>query len=244
MRHSLLSDSLWRSSRRQASRVVWITTQRQPYPFLIEQNQFSYRARLLNWKLSLGTVLALIVLIIPFGMCLLFSLRTNATSVSFRRVITITSVPFSFWLVGLFTLGDWLGKALGVATRENWTFGVLIDIPSYLCNASLTNHSLCFFCQNSTGLLSTTLDRICVPGTVLIAALSGGAAVNSAWEAFEWRERFKSTEIVTDGHINAAIRSLALTRTDLQARTAEMETLDAVSADVSHTRQTLPLSPF
>ena len=33
------------------------------------------RSRLLNWNLSLGAVLALIVLVIPFGMCLLLSMR-------------------------------------------------------------------------------------------------------------------------------------------------------------------------
>ncbi|CAD6567989.1 MAG: hypothetical protein CYPHOPRED_002285 [Cyphobasidiales sp. Tagirdzhanova-0007] len=160
-------------------------------------------ARLLNWKLSLGAVLALIVLVVPFGMCLLFSLRTKVTSVSFRRMATFTAIPFSVWLLSLFTIGDWIGTALGVETREQWTFGIL----------------------------SITLDRICVPGTVLIAALSGGAAVNSAWEAFEWRERSKSTDVVTEGHINAAMRSLAQTRTELQARMAEMEALASASMD-------------
>lgn len=44
----------------------------------------------------------------------------------------------------------------------------------------------------SVGLFSTTLDRICVPGVALIAGLSGGGAVITAWNAFEWRERFKA----------------------------------------------------
>lgn len=85
----------------------------------------------------------------------------------------------------------------------------------------------------SAGLLTSTLDRICVPGTVLIAALSGGAAVNSAWEAFEWRERTRSAEIVTDGHLNAAARSLNQTRTDLAARFAEMEAIQSGNHGVS-----------
>jgi len=33
------------------------------------------RARLLNWNLSLGAVLSIIVVVVPLGMCLLMSLR-------------------------------------------------------------------------------------------------------------------------------------------------------------------------
>lgn len=39
------------------------------------------------------------------------------------------------------------------------------------------------------------------------------------------------SEAVTDGHINAAARSLAQTRTDLAARQAEIEALKSASHD-------------
>jgi hypothetical protein len=41
--------------------------------------------------------------------------------------------------------------------------------------------------SHSVGMISDLLARICVPGVFLIASLSGGGAVNTAWEAFEWR---------------------------------------------------------
>lgn len=81
------------------------------------------KARILSWELSLGNVLGLIVIIIPLGMCLLFSLRSRVASVSKRRIVTVTAVPFAFWIVGLYTVGDWIGKALGVETTEKWSFG-------------------------------------------------------------------------------------------------------------------------
>lgn len=42
-----------------------------------------------------------------------------------------------------------------------------------------------------TGLFANILDRICVPGTILIATLSGFGAVNTAWEAVEWQKMSK-----------------------------------------------------
>lgn len=51
------------------------------------------------------------------------------------------------------------------------------------------------FIDYFTGFLNTTLARICVPGVFLIASLSGGAAVNTAWETWEWRRREKELAI-------------------------------------------------
>lgn len=41
--------------------------------------------------------------------------------------------------------------------------------------------------SHSLGYVNGLLSRVCVPGVFLIASLSGGGAVNTAWEAFEWR---------------------------------------------------------
>lgn len=52
------------------------------------------------------------------------------------------------------------------------------------------------------GVVNSLLSRICVPGVVLIASLSGGGAVNTAWEAYEWHavssayvSRFRSSTL-------------------------------------------------
>lgn len=103
-----------------------------------------------------------------------------AASATLKRTLIVTAIPFAIYLFSLYELGDYLSNALGVETGSR-TFGEPNNEPS-MPNPRLTAPS---------GLFSTTLDRICVPGVVLIAALSGGGAVNTAWEAFEWRERFK-----------------------------------------------------
>lgn len=47
------------------------------------------------------------------------------------------------------------------------------------------------FADSGTGLFSNILERICVPGTILIALLSGFGAVNTAWEAVAWQSMSK-----------------------------------------------------
>jgi hypothetical protein len=42
-------------------------------------------------------------------------------------------------------------------------------------------------CSRDVGIVNAMLSRVCVPGVFLIAALSGGGAVNTAWEAYEMR---------------------------------------------------------
>lgn len=51
-------------------------------------------------------------------------------------------------------------------------------------------------------------------------------------EGCPYRMAYSDREVVTEGHINAAIRSLQQTRTDLAARQAEMDALES-SNDVS-----------
>lgn len=51
----------------------------------------------------------------------------------------------------------------------------------------------------AAGLVNALLSRVCVPGVFLIASLSGGGAVNTAWEAYEWRSVTSAYVIVTPG---------------------------------------------
>lgn len=63
----------------------------------------------------------------------------------------------------------------------------MLTLPHVVFPATLSRS------RRIAGLFSAALlDRVCVPGVVLIAGLSGGYAVITAWDAFEWRERFKA----------------------------------------------------
>ncbi|GAA6061931.1 hypothetical protein JCM10212_001499 [Sporobolomyces blumeae] len=142
------------------------------------------RARTFNWSLSLLTLLALIVFVVPLGLCLLLTYRTRTT---FARTLLLTLIPFSLYLFLFYRFGHVVASK---AVVEG---------------------------SHSIGLVNTLLSRICVPGVVLIASLSGGGAVNTAWEAYEWRS-ISSSEPVTDAQILQAERALYSARLDLQSR--------------------------
>lgn len=111
-------------------------------------------------------------------------------------------------------------------------------LPWYARSSALPLPATRLTCPSSTGLVNELLSRICVPGVVLIATLSGGGAVNTAWEAYEWRSVSSRcalslacsrltphphaidarSEPVTDSQISQAERALARTRLDLRQR--------------------------
>ncbi|GAA5896563.1 Golgi pH regulator family protein [Sporobolomyces salmoneus] len=142
------------------------------------------QARTFNWSLSLLTLLALIVFVIPLGLCLLLTYRTRTT---ITRTLLLTLIPFSLYLFTFYRFGHIVASKAVVAG------------------------------SHSIGLVNTLLSRICVPGVVLIASLSGGGAINTAWEAYEWRS-ISSAEPVTDAQILQAERALYAARLDLQQR--------------------------
>lgn len=93
----------------------------------------------------------------------------------------------------------------------------------------------------SQGLINALLSRVCAPGVVLIASLSGGGAVSTAWEAFEWRSissafvplyfgpllttnpaLLSTSEAITDSQILSAERSLYRARLDMQQRSKSL----------------------
>jgi hypothetical protein len=61
---------------------------------------------------------------------------------------------------------------------------------------------------------------------LLIAALSGAGAVNTAYNAYEWREKLKGRP-VTDSSIAMTESALKKAREDLHARQRELENLQA-----------------
>ncbi|KAH9819660.1 Abscisic acid G-protein coupled receptor-domain-containing protein [Melampsora americana] len=153
-------------------------------------------ARNLNWNLSLGLLIASVVYVFPLAECLLFATSVLSRKAAERprllsaRTVGLTLVPFLGYLFLYYRVGQTIQGLLGVETGSH-----------------------------SFGFLNTTLARICVPGVFLIASLSGGAAVNTAWETWEWRRRDKEPPI-TDQHIASAEQALHRTRMDLQTRRA------------------------
>ncbi|GAA5876179.1 hypothetical protein JCM16303_007046 [Sporobolomyces ruberrimus] len=154
------------------------------FTLLLFGEAVSEQARTFNWSLSLLTLLALIVFVIPLGLCLLLTYRTRTT---IARTLLLTLVPFSIYLLTFYRFGHVVASKSVVAG------------------------------SHSIGLVNTLLSRICVPGVVLIASLSGGGAINTAWEAYEWRS-ISSAEPVTDSQIIQAERALYAARLDLQQR--------------------------
>lgn len=67
-----------------------------------------------------------------------------------------------------------------------------------------------------------------MPGVLLIAALSGAGAVNSAWNAYEWRERFKGRPI-TEATILTTEMALRKAQEDMQARQRELDNIGEAS---------------
>ncbi|BGP44922.1 hypothetical protein JCM10450v2_000737 [Rhodotorula kratochvilovae] len=133
------------------------------------------------------SLLALLSLIVFVIPFGLCLLLTHRSRSNFARTFLLTFVPFALYLF-LF-----------------WRFGSLIA------------DQLVVEGSHTLGLVNELLSRICVPGVVLIASLSGGGAVNTAWEAYEWRSVSASAP-VTDTQITQAERALSRTRSDLQQR--------------------------
>ncbi|MBW0550553.1 hypothetical protein O181_090268 [Austropuccinia psidii MF-1] len=157
-------------------------------------------ARNLNWNLSLALLISSVVFIVPFLECLLLStsiLNKKSTTTTVRllstRTLCLTFLPFGIYLFVYYRVGQTMQGLLGVESG---------------------NHSF--------GLLNTTLARICVPGVFLIASLSGGGAVNTAWQT--WQLRFQNKESpITDQHIVTAEQSLLRTQKDLSERKLTLE---------------------
>ncbi|GAA5919085.1 hypothetical protein JCM1841_003741 [Sporobolomyces salmonicolor] len=133
------------------------------------------------------SLLALLSLIVFIIPLGLCLLLTYRTRTTFARTLLLTLIPFAVYLVFFERVGSL------IATRA------VVE----------GSHSL--------GLVNALLSRVCVPGVVLIASLSGGGAVNTAWEAYEWRS-ISSAEPVTDSQILQAERALYRARLDLQSR--------------------------
>ncbi|GAA5831859.1 hypothetical protein JCM11251_003913 [Rhodosporidiobolus azoricus] len=114
-------------------------------------------------------------------------LLTHRTRAGFTRSLLLTLAPFTVYLVFFYHVGSLVASKLVVEG----------------------SHSL--------GLVNALLSRICVPGVMLIASLSGGGAVNTAWEAYEWRS-VSSAEAVTEAQVLQAERALYRARLDLQSR--------------------------
>ncbi|KAK4054804.1 hypothetical protein OIV83_000728 [Microbotryomycetes sp. JL201] len=150
------------------------------------------RTRSLNWSVSLVTLLLLIVVIIPLGLCVLVTHRNKpASSISIKTAL-LTLVPFGGYLFVFERAGKFIAAK---AVIEG---------------------------SHSIGVVNAMLSRVCIPGTLLIATLTGSGAMTTAWEAYEWRS-VSTGDPVSDAQILNAERSLYRSRLDLQQRYRSME---------------------
>ncbi|GAA5850559.1 hypothetical protein JCM9279_007540 [Rhodotorula babjevae] len=133
------------------------------------------------------SLLALLSLIVFVIPFGLCLLLTHRSRSNFARTFLLTFAPFALYLFVFYRVGSLIAE-------------------KHVVEGS-----------HSFGLVNELLSRICVPGVILIASLSGGGAINTAWEAYEWRS-VSSSEPVTDSSIAQAERALARTRLDLQQR--------------------------
>ncbi|GAA6001642.1 hypothetical protein JCM10207_002244 [Rhodosporidiobolus poonsookiae] len=133
------------------------------------------------------SLLALLSLIVFIIPLGLCFLLTHRSKTSLARTFLLSLVPFAIYLVFFYRVGSLVAAQLVVEG----------------------SHHL--------GLVNALLSRICVPGVMLIASLSGGGAVNTAWEAYEWRS-VSSAEAVTEAQVLQAERALYRARMDLQSR--------------------------
>ncbi|GAA6036835.1 hypothetical protein JCM8097_006304 [Rhodosporidiobolus ruineniae] len=133
------------------------------------------------------SLLALLSLIVFVIPLGLCFLLTYRTRTTGLRTFLLTLVPFAVYLIFFYHVGSLIAAQLVVEG----------------------SHSL--------GLVNALLSRICVPGVMLIASLSGGGAVNTAWEAYEWRS-VSSGEAVTEAQVLQAERALYRARMDLASR--------------------------
>ncbi|KAM0752890.1 hypothetical protein T439DRAFT_184970 [Meredithblackwellia eburnea MCA 4105] len=118
-------------------------------------------------------------------------LLTYRSRTTLVRSLILTLIPFGIYVFVFYRVGSYIASKIVVEG----------------------SHSL--------GIINGLLSRICAPGVILIASLSGGGAVSTAWEAFEWRS-ISSAEPVTEAQIIAAERSLYRARLDLQQRTKSL----------------------
>ncbi|KAM0793127.1 hypothetical protein ACM66B_000605 [Microbotryomycetes sp. NB124-2] len=150
------------------------------------------RTRSLNWSLSLVALLLLIVVVIPLGLCLLVTHRNKPTSTMSFKTALLTLVPFGAYLFVFERVGKF------IATKA------VIE----------GSHSI--------GIVNAMLSRVCIPGVLLIATLTGSGAMTTAWEAYEWRA-VSTGDPVSDAQILNAERSLYRSRLDLQQRYRSIE---------------------
>lgn len=147
-----------------------------------------------NWSLSLLALLSLIVFIIPLGLCLLLTHRSKSTT-PLSRTLFLTLIPFTIYLFLFYQVGSFFIASKSIIEGSNSDFI----------------------------LINSLLARVCVPGVVLIAGLSGGGAVNTAWLAWE-RRSISSSAPITDEEIVGAERALARARNDIYTRTRSLAT--------------------
>ncbi|KAI0042757.1 hypothetical protein FA95DRAFT_1682344 [Auriscalpium vulgare] len=164
---------------------------------------FNIRVRTVNWAISLGILLLLIVIAIP--LCLSFictsSLSANASSLRF----SFTSVPRL--VVALIPLAIYF-----------FTISY-IPLPTALSSPSA-----------DTSISYTALARITVLGTVILGCLSGYGSVSTSWGYFPLALGNRRTA-PSQAELDAAEQSLRRVRADIDLKRGEIAVILRRDAD-------------
>ncbi|KAJ7220770.1 G protein-coupled receptor 89 [Mycena pura] len=155
-------------------------------------NIFSSRTRLLNWHFSMFLLLTCILVLIPFLFSLLLTLGADSGLFSPHLRSTLPRIIFSIASIALYLF------ALS-----------FIPLPATVtASASLT-------------LMTATLTRLVVLGTIILGLLAGFGAISSIWNHLPFRNQDAHRPTPTEQDVAGAEYALSSVREDLQQRREE-----------------------
>ncbi|PIL25812.1 transporter [Ganoderma sinense ZZ0214-1] len=163
---------------------------------------FHPRVRLFNWQVSLTILVVAIVLVIPLSYSLVLSNRSSTAGVPVTptrpRTSSILNIRLALYLI------------------PNFLF--LLALSYVPLPAGMPAHSVAV----------ATLSRLTVIGTVILGALSGFGAIDTAWDFFPVFSRHGPARThPTDEEVRIAEAGLQRVREDLARRQKDLQNLEA-----------------
>ncbi|KAM5533491.1 hypothetical protein V8D89_012828 [Ganoderma adspersum] len=164
---------------------------------------FHPRVRLFNWQVSLTILVVAIVLVIPLSYSLVLSNRSSTPGVPVTPTRPRTSSVLNIRLV-LYLIPNFL---------------FLLALSYVPLPAGMPAHSVA----------AAALSRLTVIGTVILGALSGFGAIDTAWDFFPVFSRHGNVRAhPTDEEVRTAEAGLQRVREDLARRQKDLQNLEAV----------------
>ncbi|KAI1787372.1 Abscisic acid G-protein coupled receptor-domain-containing protein [Ganoderma leucocontextum] len=163
---------------------------------------FHPRVRLFNWQVSLSIVVVAIVVVIPLSYSLVLSNRSNTPGVPATptrpRASSMLNIRLALYLV------------------PNFLF--LLALSYVPLPAGMPAHTVA----------AAALSRLTVIGTVILGALSGFGAIDTAWDFFPVFSRHGNARAhPTEEEVRTAEAGLQRVREDLARRQKDLQNLEA-----------------